>query len=120
MVLINLDLLNNLDYTESDERFVKWLKFLNSKSLTELYEVSKGDDILMSSYDYINWYLSSENNTRLEDKLRETENKGRKAGKKAGIIETAKNMLIDGMSTNQVNKYTGISLKELNKLKKSL
>jgi len=45
MILINLDLLSKLDYTDGNKRFIKWLRFLNAKSIEELDKISKGDDV---------------------------------------------------------------------------
>jgi len=48
---------------------------------------------------------------------RQLEKKGKKEGKIEGKIETAKNMLKDGFSTIQIQKYTGLSMEEIEKLK---
>ena len=37
-------------------------------------------------------------------------------GRKAGIIETATNMLKDGLNINTIAKYTGLSKEEIKKL----
>ena len=44
------------------------------------------------------------------------ERRGEKRGKKQGIIETAINMLNDGVDKNIISKYTGLSIKEIEKV----
>ena len=45
--------------------------------------------------------------------IEEAENKGKKEEK----FEIAKSMLKDGLTKNTISKYTGLSIKEINKLK---
>ena len=57
-----------------------------------------------------------------EELLRNTElynaeQKGIKQGIKEKAIETAKNMLKDNLSIDMISKYTGLDIKEIEKLK---
>ena len=48
--------------------------------------------------------------------IKEGEQRGEKRGEKRGRIETAKRMLIDGVSIENIIKYTGLKEKEIEKL----
>ena len=56
-----------------------------------------------------------------KDGIKEGKEKGIKQGIKQGIkekaIETAKNMLKDNLSIDMISKYTGLDIKEIEKLK---
>jgi len=47
---------------------------------------------------------------------KQLEKRGEKRGKMKGKIETAQNMMKDGFSTSQIQKYTGLSIEEIKKL----
>ena len=45
---------------------------------------------------------------------------GRIEGKKEELVSVVKNMLQSGLSNKEIRKYTNISLKELNEIKKEI
>ena len=47
---------------------------------------------------------------------KEAEEKGEKRGEQRGIIKTTINMLNDGVDKNKISKYTGLSIKEIEKV----
>ena len=113
MDLIRLDLTKTLDYNEPNKRFIRWLKFMNAKSMEELKKISKGDEMMEKTLNYVEWYLNSENNRSFEDMISEKEEQA----KKNSLIKTAKNMLNDRVDIKQISKYTGLSIREIKKLK---
>ena len=52
-----------------------------------------------------------------KDGIKEGKEKGIKEGIKQKAIETAKNMLKDNLSVDMISKYTGLDIKEIEKLK---
>lgn len=44
-------------------------------------------------------------------------NKGKREGRKEGVIETAKNFLENGVSIEIISKCTGLTIEEVKKLK---
>jgi len=52
----------------------------------------------------------------IEIGVKEGEQRGEKRGEKRGRVETAKRMLIDGVSIENIVKYTGLKEKEIEKL----
>ncbi|HCL58086.1 MAG TPA: hypothetical protein DHW82_13920, partial [Spirochaetia bacterium] len=52
----------------------------------------------------------------LKEGIAEGKKEGKIEGEKKGKIETAKNMLKDGFSASQIQKYTGLSIEEIEKL----
>ena len=74
---------------------------------------------------FLEAYLADESNKGygslydydVEEAREEGERAGRKAGMKANQIATAKRMLADGLNLEKTSKYTGLSIKVLEKLK---
>ena len=52
-----------------------------------------------------------------KDGIKEGKEKGIKEGIKQKAIETAKSMLKDNLSIDMISKYTGLDIKEIEKLK---
>ena len=119
--LVRLDLAEKIDYTLSEKRFYKWLRFINATSISELIEIGKGDKIMENSIRVVQeWYKETSRNA-LQDALAEERYYGKvdgeKIGKKLGIkqtrFETAKEMLKDNMKLDTIMKYTKLSKKEI-------
>ena len=115
MYLIKLDLVKNIVYNETSERLVRWLKFMNAQSHEEMKRNGKGDEVMEQTIKYIDEFLEKEGTT-FQDKIDYEKVKSFDDGEKAGIIETAKNMLKDGLNINTIAKYTGLSKEEIKKL----
>lgn len=49
MYLVRFDLSKKVSYNLFNERFVKWLKLINSTTLEEMQEIGKGDEIMENS-----------------------------------------------------------------------
>ena len=103
---------------------------MNRLTMDELRELAKGGNILMEqTLKFLEDYLADESNKGygslydydVEEAREEGERAGRKAGRKAGMkanqIATAKRMLADGLNLEKTSKYTGLSIKVLEKLK---
>ena len=122
--MTRLDKAKEIPYT--NDRYIKWLKFIGSQSLKEREEVAKGDEILMELSKVIDaFYEESKHNKLLTREYwdrkiygYEGEKKGRNEGKKATQLETAKRMLAKDMDVSLISEITGLSKKEVIKLKK--
>ena len=109
---------------------------MNVKSYEEAEELAKGDKYLMSTVEMVRDFVSDPEIRSLfdRDKLKEesAELRGKEAGikegliegknlgliegKNLGIIETAKNMLKEKYSLEQISKITNLSTSEIKKL----
>ena len=119
----------DLDETKvynEDERLLEILDFMNRLTMDELRELAKGGNIFMEqTLKFLEDYLADESNKGygslydydVEEAREEGERAGRKAGMKANQIATAKRMLADGLNLEKTSKYTGLSIKVLEKLK---
>ena len=58
-------------------------------------------------------FVNDEKNLSIFDTIKDRERNAREEG----LIETAKNMLQDGMSINIIMKYTGLSKEEIENIK---
>lgn len=124
MYLIRLDLVSKIVYTKDTHRLVRWLKLMTAKSLEEMKEIGDKDKIMEDTIRYVENFLKEEGTT-FQDKIDfETSKafnngeeiglkKGREIGKRSGILETAKKMLLDGLNIKSIMKYTGLSKEEL-------
>ena len=101
---------------------------MNVKSYEEAEELAKGDKYLMSTIEMVRDFVSDPEIRSLfdRDKLKEesAELRGKEAGikegliegKNLGLIETAKNMLKEKYSLEQISKITNLSTSEIKKL----
>ena len=101
---------------------------MNVKSYEETEKLAKGDKNLMSTVEMVRDFVSDPEIRSLfdRDKLKEesAELRGKEAGikegliegKNLGIIETAKNMLKEKYSLEQISKITNLSTSDIKKL----
>ena len=101
---------------------------MDVKSYEEAEELAKGDKYLMSTIEMVRDFVSDPEIRSLfdRDKLKEesAELRGKEAGikegliegKNLGLIETAKNMLKEKYSLEQISKITNLSTSEIKKL----
>ena len=101
---------------------------MNVKSYEEAEKLAKGDKYLMSTVEMVRDFVSDPEIRSLfdRDKLKEesAELRGKEAGikegliegKNLGIIETAKNMLKENYSFEQISKITNLTTSEIKKL----
>ena len=97
---------------------------MNAKDYEEAEKIAKGDKNLMSTVEMVRDFVSDPEVRSLfdRDKLKEesAELRGKEVGiiegKELGIIETAKNMLKENYSFEQISKITNLSASEIKKL----
>ena len=124
MLLIRLDLISKMVYNDSEKRLIKWGRLMNAKSMDEMREIAKEDEIMEAAIKYIDEFLENEGTT-FEDKIEYEKTKafdkgekiGVKKGEKKGIFYTAKNLLNMNCSTEMIKEATGLSANEIESLK---
>ena len=94
---------------------------LNSENLEEMKLIAKGDETMEAAIEYARELVEESTKNGVERYLfnlkRESKEKGMIQGKKDEKVEIAKSMLKDGLTKNAISKYTGLSIKEIDKLK---
>ena len=113
-----------------------WLKFVDNRSLNgvtddkilkaiEELKILRGDNYIRQMYETeIKIKLANELNRAeniekgKEEGLEKGIKKGKEEGKKEKSIEIARNMLKDNVDINIISKYSGLSVEEINSLKK--
>ena len=133
---IKLDKLQNKEYTKSvNKKILSYLKIMILEDEKELMEISKGDDILkdvireMIHYDAMDvpfgyrdvdeeheWMMNSIRD-RHKEELKESIEKSLKKCAKVEKLNNAKNLLNLGVQPEIILKATGLTNKQLNKLK---
>lgn len=132
ILLLRLDISDKIEYSINKSRCIKWLKFMNCKTYEEALNMAKGYKIFMSTVDIVKSFVSDPEVMNLfdRDKLKEesAEIRGREygilEGKELGLregqrkekLETAKNMLKENFSFEQISKITHLSTSEIKKL----
>ena len=136
ILLLRLDISDKMEYSINKSRCIKWLKFMNCKTYEDALNMAKGDMIFMSTVDIVKSFVIDPEVMILfdRDKLKEesAERRGKEEGKTLGLkegktlglkegqrkekIETAKNMLKENFSFEQISKITHLSTSEIKKL----
>ena len=114
LVMIRLDLVKEKVYNDNNERFIKWLKLINTESLEEMRKIAKGDEVMEQALEFMEEFLNDEEIRNVYDKINDVKYYAKKEEK----IETAKNMLKKGFSLQEISEITNLSINEINDLKK--
>ncbi len=114
LVMIRLDLVKEKVYNDNNERFIKWLKLINTESLEEMRKIAKGDEVMEQALEFMEEFLNDEEIRNVYDKINDVKYYAKKEEK----VETAKNMLKKGFSLQEISEITNLSIKEINDLKK--
>lgn len=93
---------------------------MNCKSYEDDLNMAKGDKIFMSTVEIVKSFVSDPEVISLfdRDKLKEesAELRGKEEGQRQEKLETAKNMLKENFSLEQISKITHLSISEIKKL----
>lgn len=131
-----MDKIDRLWYTlcSEDKDLYKYLRMLNMHD-KDLTSFCKGDAVMEKFKSEVNrvneeekyvHFLTDEEEyamfkrSEIAFAREEGEEKGIEKGKKEGIIETARNMLKNKISKDLISKCTGLSIKEIEDINRSL
>lgn len=114
LVMIRLDLVKEKVYNDNNERFIKWLKLINTESLEEMRKIAKGDEVMEQALEFMEEFLNDEEIRNVYDKINDVKYYAKKEEK----VETAKNMLKKGFPLQEISEITNLSINEINDLKK--
>ncbi|HZK02769.1 MAG TPA: PD-(D/E)XK nuclease family transposase [Anaerovoracaceae bacterium] len=114
---------------------LRWLRFLASKSREELEMLARNDKELKGAYEDLKIMSADERlrreyeareawlmdeRSRVNQARREGLAEGMEMGRAGGIIEVAQNALKEGMGKPLIQKLTGLSKDEIDKLEKDI
>ena len=129
LFLIHIDLVNDNVYNDDEKRFIKWLKLIKAKDMVEMSKIAKGDKNMEQAVKFMRSFVNDEEVLDIYDKINDVKYYAKEEGHAEGLAEghvkgiaenkkeTAKKMLEDGLDINQIAKYTGLSLSEINSFK---
>ena len=120
MYLIRLDLSDKVLYNNANKRLIRWLRLMKSKSMEEMKQIGKGDEIMEDAIKYVDWFLKEEGTTfqdKIEYEKAKSEAEGEAKGREEDKKETAKNMLKKGYPLQDISEITNLSEKDIVKLK---
>ena len=121
LYIVRLDQLKKEEYIKSEKRIIRWLKMLNSENLEEMKLIARGDENMEAAIEYARELVEESTKNGVERYLfnlkRESKEKGMIQGEKNRNIEIAKNLLNLNTDVNTISKATGLTIKEINKLK---
>lgn len=108
MYLVRFDLTKKVSYNLFNERFIKWLKLINSESLEEMQEIGSGDEIMENSIRVVDEWNKTHRYT-WDDYVEVEKARAKYAGKQ----ETAKKFLLAGTPLETVMEVTGLTKEEI-------
>ncbi len=112
-----------------EKRLVRWMLFLAARTREQMEELAKEDPMMQKALTTLE-FLSQDEQTRMLYEARqkalhdyasaigEAEDKGRVEGRMEGRMETARTMLAKDMDIALVSDVTGLSLEEVERLRK--
>mgnify|MGYP000789301708 FL=1 len=114
-VTIYLDNIRNKLYTQSEQKFIKYLRVLSSTTLEEVKKIVKGDKIMNKTVDFINKFFTTPGNTRkdriesdLETARHHGMSEGVAIGEKKGLERGKKEGIAIGEKNGEINKENQI------------
>ena len=116
LYLVRLDKVKDIVYAENERRFIKWLRFIKASDFKEMEKISEGDDMMEQALKFMKRFVNDEKNLSIFDSIKDHERNAREKGiaeEHQKLLQTAKNMLQDGISINTIMKYTGLSKEEI-------
>ena len=129
MYNVRLDLVKYIVYNGNETRFERWLRFMMANSLEEMKKIAEGDEVMEQALRYMEKFLNDEkireqydmaNDALYYAKMDGIEQgivQGIKQGAEKRNVEIAKTMLKEKVSLVDISKYTGLTEKEIMKLK---
>ena len=127
---IRLDLLDKLNYNVgiSDEEFLDILRYLKANGEEERDKLKKKWRTIMTMDEYMNALLSDEVMNEERSMFKKARDYGREEGidigknegKKERNIEVAKNMLLENVTLDLIQKITKLSKEEILNLKNNM
>jgi predicted transposase/invertase (TIGR01784 family) len=129
--------LPKLPPTEDGTERWNWMKFLSARSKEELIMIAEkspqvkkavgrlmelsNDErarMLAESRQRMLWDIATRERAAREEGLHEGEQRGRQEGEQRGRQEIARSMLADGMAPDLISKFTGLSIEEIEALRR--
>ncbi len=104
-------------YNNTNKRFIKWLKLINSKSIEEMEKYAKGDKIMENSIRVLKEWNEERDKDAVERYYGEKMLEVKEESSQEKALEIAKNLLSLNVSIDKIKQATGLSLKEINSLK---
>lgn len=121
MYTVRLDLVKYIVYNGNETRFERWLRFMKAGSLEEMEKIAEGDEIMEQALRYMEKFLNDEKIREqydmANDALYYAKMDGIEQGAEKRNVEIVKTMLKEKVPLADISKYTGLTEKEIMKLK---
>ena len=119
--IVQVDKAKKLGYTKDEVE--RWLRFIAAKNYEERKIVAEGDELLMELNEWVKKYVRGDKAEELNKwDLEIATNKGYQDGLDEGRLEAklelAKSLLTSNLTIEKISKHTGLSMEEIEKLKK--
>ena len=123
MFLVRYDLVNKIPYVKTEERFIRYLRIIGSKSVKEMKRYAKGDKVMEEIIKMLReWNIESDRinyQRRIDDAKEEGREEGKEEGKEEAFNIVVKKLLEKNASKEYILEITGISEEEYKKIKKA-
>ncbi len=110
-VTIYLDNIRNKLYTQSEQKFIRYLRILASTTVEEVKKIAGGDKIMNKTVKFINKFFTMPGNTRkdrIESDLETARHYGKKEGVAIGVERGKKEGIAIGEKNGEINKENQI------------
>lgn len=118
MYLVRFDKVTKIPYNENEERFITWLRLINSKNLNEMQRyIRKDDKIMTETQKFVAEWNAKSGEGGFAKYVEQRTSEAKEEGISQGIIQTATKMIKKNIPINTIAEVTGLSLKEIKALK---
>ena len=119
--VVQIDKARKLGYTNNV--LERWLQFIAARNKEERNSIAKGDELLVELNEWIDKYVNDEETREKLNKwdIQIAKSTGYELGKEEGIaqrnVEIAKQMIEANIKIEDISKFTGLSMEEIENLK---
>ena len=120
MYLVRYDLIEKVPYQKEEERFIRYIRIIGSKSVKEMKKYAKGDKIMEETIKWLKEWNIESDRINYQRRLEEAEEKGEERGSAKRNIDIAKKLILQNASKEYILELTEIDEKEYERLIKKV
>ena len=121
MYLVRYDLVEEIPYKKDEERFIRYLRIIGSRSVKEMKKYARGDKVMEETIKWLREWNIESDRINYQRRIEEAEEKGEERGSTKRNIDIAKELLKDGtLPIEKIMSITKLSEKEINKILRKL
>ena len=116
MYLVRYDLVEEIPYKKDEERFIRYLRIIGSRSVKEMKKYAKGDKIMEETIKWLREWNIESDRINYQRRIEEAEEKGEERGIEMNKNDIAKKLILQNASKEYILELTEIDESEYEKL----